>query len=131
MRIAKREAIFRRWTQPDHMPAVSVIMLAWNSGPLLLEAAASILDQSLADLELVLVDNGSTDGAVDRLLAARPDPRIRLLRHPRNLGIAEGVQSAKPLCRAPWIALMDADDRAHPLRLELQLRAAAADPTLV
>lgn len=112
------------------MPAVSVILLAWNSGPLLLGAARSVLDQTMGDLELVLVDNGSSDGAVDELLRVRPDPRIRLLRHPRNLGIAAGLESAKPLCRAPWIALMDADDQSHPLRLELQLRAAAADPAL-
>lgn len=111
-------------------PLVSVVMLAWNSGEYLAEAVASVLDQSEANLELVLVDNGSTDGAVERVRAQRPDPRLRCFRQESNLGIAAGTNLAVQHCRAPWIALHDADDRSHPLRLELQLRAAAADPTL-
>lgn len=112
------------------MPTVSVIMVTWNQGDYLLEAAGSILDQSMPDLELVLVDNHSTDGSVDRLLALRPDRRIRLVRHDDNLGIARGLNAAVAQCTAPWIAVMDADDRSHPLRLELQLRGCAADPSL-
>lgn len=105
-------------------------MVTWNQGDYLLEAAGSILDQSWRDLELVLVDNHSTDGSVERLLAQRPDPRLRLIRHDDNLGIARGLNAGVAQCTAPWIAVMDADDRSHPLRLELQLRASAAEPAL-
>lgn len=112
------------------MPTVSVIMLAWNQGALLHEAVGSILDQSMSDLELVLVDNGSTDGEVARVLAARPDPRIRVFRQETNLGVAAGANFGIEQSRSPWIAIMDSDDRSHRLRLELQLLAAAADPTL-
>lgn len=105
-------------------------MVTWNQGDYLLEAAGSILDQSLRDLELVLVDNHSTDGSVERLLAQRPDPRIKLIRHDDNLGIARGLNAGIAQCAAPWIAVTDADDRSHPLRLELQVRAIAADPAL-
>ena len=112
------------------MPSVSVIILAWNSGDFLRAAVDALIAQTMTDWQLVLVDNGSTDGSVDRLLTERHDPRIHLLRHPQNLGIGAGTQSALALCRAPWIAIMDSDDCSHPMRLELQLRAAAADPTL-
>lgn len=112
------------------MPKVSVIILAWNCGDYLLESVGSILDQTMSDLEVVLVDNASTDGSVERLLAARPDPRIRLLRQERNLGIAGGNNLALRHCRSPWVAIMDGDDRAHPARLELAMRAADACPDL-
>ena len=105
-------------------------MLAWNSGEYLAEAVASVLDQTAADLELVLVDNGSTDGAVERVCAQWPDPRLRCFRQETNLGIAAGTNFAVQHCRAPWIMIHDADDRSHPMRLELQLRAAAAEPSL-
>jgi glycosyltransferase involved in cell wall biosynthesis len=112
------------------MPAVSVILLAWNTGALLRPAVESILDQTMGDLELIIVDNGSVDGCVDQVLAARPDPRVRVLRHPTNLGIGAGTASGIAIATAPWIALNDADDRSHPMRLELQLQAARADPSL-
>lgn len=112
------------------MPQISVIILAIRGEPLLRPAVDSILDQTMSDLELVLVDNGAPAGAVDGICAARRDPRIKRVRNPRNLGIAGGMRAAVPHCIAPWIALMDDDDVSHPLRLELQLRAAAADPSL-
>lgn len=112
------------------MPQVSVIVLAWDSGDYLREAVGSLLDQTMPDLEIVLVDNGSTDGCVERLQAARPDPRIRVFRQERNLGMAGGTNFAIEHCRSPWIAILDGDDRSHPLRLELALRAAEACPEL-
>lgn len=112
------------------MPAVSVILLAWNSGRLLQGAVDSVLDQTMRDVELIIVDNGSTDGAVEQVLARRPDPRVKVLRHAENLGIGAGTASAVALCTAPWIALMDSDDESHPMRFELQLKAAEADPSL-
>ena len=69
------------------MPAVSVIMLAWNSGALLRPAVESILDQTMADLELVIVDNGSTDGAPE-LARARG---ARVIPMGRNAGFAAAV----------------------------------------
>jgi glycosyltransferase involved in cell wall biosynthesis len=110
------------------MPSVSVIMLAWNNGPLLRIAAGSILDQTMRELELVLVDNFSTDGSVDRLLAERPDSRIKVIRPPGPASAGAGYTLGAAQSTAPWIAIMDADDVAHPLRLELQLKAAATEP---
>jgi len=112
------------------MPTVSVIILAWNSGDFLKTAVASILNQTLSDLELLIVDNGSADGSVERALRARPDLRIRVLRQETNLGVAAGHNLGIAAARSPWVAIMDADDWSHPMRLELQLKAMAADPSL-
>lgn len=112
------------------MPAVSVIVLAWNSGRYLHTAVGSILDQTMHDLEVVLVDNGSVDGAVEELQRLRPDPRLRVFRQETNLGVAGGINFGVRQATAPWIAIMDSDDWSHPRRLETQLQAAAVDPTL-
>ena len=112
------------------MPAVSVIMLAWNSGAHLDEAVGSILGQTMSDLEVVLVDNGTTDGSVDELLRRRQDARLHVFRQGKNLGIALGTNLGISQARGSWIAMMDCDDRAHPMRLEMELSAATADPSL-
>lgn len=112
------------------MPAVSVIILAWNSGRYLRTAVDSILAQTMADLELVLVDNGSTDGSVEELQRTCSDPRLRILRQAANLGVAAGTNLGVREARSPWVAILDSDDWSHPRRLEFQLAAAAVDPAL-
>jgi glycosyltransferase involved in cell wall biosynthesis len=112
------------------MPTVSVIMLAFNKGPYLAAAIDSILAQTMRDFELVLVDDASTDGSVEKVLATRTDSRIRFIRNKENLGMAPSYMRAIPMCGSPWIAIMDADDISHPMRLEIQLSALSADPSL-
>ncbi len=112
------------------MPAVSVIILAWNRGRYLQTAVGSILDQTMRDLEVVVMDNGSTDGSVEELERSRPDPRLRIFRLGKNLGVATATNLGVTYATAPWIAIMDSDDWSHPRRLEAQLQAAAIDPTL-
>lgn len=75
------------------MPKVSGIILAWNCGDYLLESVGRILNQTMSDLEVVLVDNASTDGSVERLLATKADPRVRLFRQVRNLGVPVGISA--------------------------------------
>jgi glycosyltransferase involved in cell wall biosynthesis len=101
-----------------------------NAGSFLAKAVDSIVRQTLSDLELLIVDDGSTDGALDDLISKGCDARIRVFRNPRNLGIGASYAFAIPLCESPWIALMDSDDIAHPMRLKFQLEALAADPSL-
>jgi glycosyltransferase involved in cell wall biosynthesis len=112
------------------MPTVSVIMLTRNAGPYLEKAVDSILRQTFSDLELLIVDDGSTDGALDALISKGCDARIRIFRNPKNLGIGASFAIAIPKCESPWTALMDSDDIAHPMRLKFQLDALAADPSL-
>ena len=111
------------------MPAVSVVMPVYNEAAFVEAAVQSVLRQTVSDLELVIVDNGSTDdspGALRRI----SDPRVRVFRNPRNLGSAAAGNRAVRESRAALIARMDADDIAFPHRLEKQLAAFAAQPKL-
>ena len=93
-------------------------------------AARTILRQTVRDLVLVVVDDGSADATAALLdgLAAR-DPRVLVLRGPGE-GIARALNRGLARCDAPLVARMDADDLAHPRRLERQLLALAADRAL-
>lgn len=111
------------------MPAVSVLMAFHRVTPFLRPAVRSVLDQSLRDLELVLVDNGTGQGLA-ALGEEGADPRIRLIRHETNLGITAAHNAAVAASRGEFIALLDYDDLALPTRLEKQLAALRADPRL-
>lgn len=102
------------------MPAISVIMGVHNGGPYLAEAVASIRAQTFQDWEMVLVENGSTDGAVDALAATLTDPRIRIVRHGQALSPGGSLKVACDLAAGDYLAVLDQDDLALPRRLELQ-----------
>ena len=112
------------------MPRVSVLMPARDAARTVRAAAASILRQTERDLSLVCVDDGSTDGTPEVLarLAAR-DRRVRIVRGPGE-GIARALQRGLALCDSEIVARMDADDVAHPSRLERQTEALDADGSL-
>lgn len=111
------------------VPTVSVVMPVYNEGAFVAAAVESVLRQTLTDLELVIVDNGSTDDTPEILSRIR-DPRVRMFRNPRNLGSAAAGNRAVRESRAALIARMDADDVALPHRLEKQLSVFVARPTL-
>jgi glycosyltransferase involved in cell wall biosynthesis len=103
------------------MPLVSVLMPCYNAADTLGEALESLSGQTLGNFEVIAVDDGSDDGTLD-ILAARTaqDRRVRILRQPHQ-GIVSALNNGLAACRAHYIARMDADDRAHPTRLERQL----------
>lgn len=111
------------------MPIVSVVMPVYNEASFVEAAIQSVLRQTLSDLELVIVDNGSTDQSPE-ILRSITDPRVRVLRNPHNLGSAAAGNRAVRESRAALIARLDADDLALPNRLEKQLAAFAAEPKL-
>lgn len=91
------------------------------------EALASLAAQTLADHEVVVVDDGSTDGSAALAEAhARRDRRVRVLRQ-RALGLVAALERARAEARAPLLARMDGDDVALPERLELQAAAIEAE----
>lgn len=105
------------------IPTVSVIVPAYNAARWIGRTLASVAAQTVRDIEILVIDDGSTDETADivRRLAVT-DPRIRLIQHPnsrvtrtRNRGIAEAA--------APFIAPIDSDDLWHPTRLEAHLAA--------
>lgn len=106
----------------DPKPRVSVVMAAYNGARHLREAVDSILGQTLQELELIVVDDASTDETPEILAAyARSDPRVSVLRNATNLGPFVSGNLGLAAARAPIIARMDSDDISHPDRLALQV----------
>lgn len=106
-------------------PLVSVLMPVRDGGEWLAGAVASVLAQSWRNLELLVIDDHSRDGAVDRL--PRSDLRLRILPSPAD-GIVTALNHGLAAARGDWIARMDADDVCAPERLSLQLDYAATHP---
>ena len=109
------------------MPLVSIIVPTFNCAHLIGNAVASAQAQSESRIEIIVVDDASTDGtaAVVEGLAAR-DARIRLLRMERNGGPGAARNAGLDAAGGEWVALLDADDRYHPQRLRRLLDAAAS-----
>jgi hypothetical protein len=113
-------------------PAVSVVMPAHNARPYVEESVASILGQTFEDFELVILENGSSDGTAELLeRLALTDPRIRVVPGAQHIGHARASAAAVAESRAPIVARMDADDVSHPRRLERQLHALERHPGAV
>jgi len=102
-------------------PTVSVLMPNHNGGVWLAEAIESLLDQTLGDLELIVVDDGSTDGSPELLLAfAGRDARVRPVCLAK-VGVVAARNRALAEARGAFIACLDSDDIALPGRLERQV----------
>lgn len=112
------------------MCRISIITALHNKGPYIAETIASVRDQTLADWEMIVVENGSTDDGPEQVEAiATQEPRIRLIRAPESVrgpGAARnlGVDQAK----GEWVLFLDADDLIEPHHLELLLKAAGLQP---
>ena len=104
------------------IPAVSVVLCTHNGSRYLDRAIWSIRRQTLTDLELIVIDDGSTDGTPGILERhAADDARVRIART-EHLGLAEARNRGLTLARSRWVALMDDDDVSLPERLDHQLR---------
>lgn len=104
------------------LPKVSVLMPVYNAERYLATAVQSILDQSFADVELILIDDGSSDNSLAILRGfERHDPRVRLISRP-NTGYVIALNEMIELATGQYLARMDSDDIALPDRLEKQVR---------
>jgi hypothetical protein len=108
-------------------PTVTVLLPAYNAETWLREAVDSVLHQSFADFELLIIDDGSTD-RTERLLGEYSDSRIRVVRHERNRGLIPSLNHGFELARGRLVARMDADDVAQRRRLGLQVAFMDANP---
>lgn len=112
-------------------PRVTVVMPVFNAEAHLAEAVRSVLGQTLKELEVVAVDDGSRDGShaiLERF--ARADRRLKVVANDRNLGGSAARNIGWRLSRAPYIACMDADDVALPDRLSRQVAFLDAHPSV-
>jgi glycosyltransferase involved in cell wall biosynthesis len=105
-------------------PDVAVVIPAFNPGEYLTESVASALTQSMTNIEVVVVDDGSDNDAFPRLPA---DPRLRNVRQPQQ-GVSVARNRGVLETSAPLIAFLDADDRWLPTKLERQLVALSGCP---
>lgn len=108
-------------------PTVSVVMTSYNHEKYVVEAAQSVLSQSFADLEFVIVDDFSTDGSLSRL-AKINDPRVRIYALPQNIGGAAALNFAIQQTRGEYVAIINSDDVWMRHKLERQLAAFAEKP---
>ncbi|MBL8635048.1 MAG: glycosyltransferase [Myxococcales bacterium] len=117
--------------QANQLPRISVLLPVYNAAPYVEEAVRSILAQTVTDFELIVIDDGSTDGSGELLTAlADEDSRIRLVRRP-NTGIVGALNEALGLARADLVARMDADDIAWPTRFAKQAAYLSQHPECV
>jgi len=98
---------------------ISVIMPAYNVQAYISQAIESVIQQSLTNWELIIVDDGSRDNTRDRIVPFLKDKRIRLVTR-ENSGVSRARNCAIQRASGNWIAFLDADDRWLPDKLEIQ-----------
>lgn len=101
-------------------PLVSVVIPVYNGEIFLQEAIDSILTQSYSNIELILVNDASSDGSID-IIHSFNDKRIIYLENPKNLGIGLSRKIGIEHAKGKYIALLDQDDIAYPDRLQKQV----------
>lgn len=109
---------------------ISVVMGTYQSAPTLERACRSILDGDYKDLELIVVDDGSTDDTPAILQELSGDDRVVAIRLESNHGLTYCLNLALSKAKGEYIARMDADDYSHPTRLGEELAFLQANPQL-
>ncbi len=111
-------------------PTVSVLLPCYNADPFLDDCMASLRAQTFTDIEILAVDDGSTDGTLQLLQRwADRDPRVRVLTGAHR-GLIAALQAAAAAARGRYLARMDADDLAEPARLAAQIEFLETRPAL-
>ena len=100
---------------------VTIGISFYNSETTLGDAVRSIFAQTFKDWELILIDDGSTDGSL-RIARSIDDPRVSVLSDGKNLGPPARLTQLSDIANGKYLARMDADDMMHPLRIEKQVQ---------
>lgn len=116
-------------SQGDAPPLMTVAMPVYNAGKSLRMAVLSIVKQTFTDWELLIVDDGSTDNAL-QYIADIEDARIRICRDGENKGLAARLNECIDLARGKYLARMDQDDVSYPERFARQIAALQNDSML-
>lgn len=107
-------------------PLVSVVLPVYNGGAYLWESIQSILSQTYDNFELIIIDDGSTDGSASNIEKFQ-DARIRFQRQ-ANKGLPATLNVAIAMSHGEYVARQDADDVSHPTRLEKQVAFLGSNP---
>jgi glycosyltransferase involved in cell wall biosynthesis len=108
------------------MPKVSVVIPSYNHASYVADAVTSVLNQSEPDLELIVVDDGSSDNTIE-ILQAVPDPRLRVISQ-SNQGAHAAINRGLREAAGKYLAILNSDDAYHPNRLEKALAILDTDP---
>lgn len=108
------------------MPLISVIIPAYNSATTIKKTIESVLNQTFTDLELIVINDGSTDSTLVTVESIK-DERLKVFSYP-NSGVAESRNRGIALSKSDFISFIDADDLWTPDKLERQLRALQSEP---
>jgi GT2 family glycosyltransferase len=108
-------------------PSVSVIIVNYNAGSLLSACVEAVLKSSVP-LEVIVSDNGSTDGSIDHLLCINQDQDLRVVENGVNLGFAAGNNQVLPYARGEWILFLNPDCQIELDTIEKVQRAMMARP---
>jgi len=109
------------------MPKVAIIIAVLNGIKTIGKSIESAQCQTEKDIEIVVIDDGSTDGTADYVKGfAETDPRIKIIKLEKNGGAAAATNIAIEQATGEWIAILDADDWYEPERIDILLKAAAA-----
>jgi glycosyltransferase involved in cell wall biosynthesis len=110
-------------------PRISVLMAVYNGEKYLKEAIDSVLNQTFADFEFIIVNDGSTDSS-QKIIKSYSDPRIRLIDNEKNLGLMKSLNKGIKLANGEFIARMDGDDICFSERFEKQLKFLEKHPEI-
>ncbi len=108
--------------KPDPKLSISVVIPTFNYARFLREAIDSALAQTFSPLEIIVIDDGSTDNTAEVMTAYASDSRVRYLRQ-ENRGLSAARNAGVRAARGEFIALLDADDRWKPEKLSRQMAA--------
>ncbi len=112
-------------------PDVSVIIPTFNRARKVVRSISSVLDQTLTNYEIIIVDDGSSDGTANALAQFKHNSKVKCLSHPKNLGVSAARNNGIMASRAPLLAFLDSDDYWLPEKLAVQVRFFRQNPKAV
>jgi glycosyltransferase involved in cell wall biosynthesis len=113
----------------DEFPLVSVVICVYNAGEYLRPSLLSVLHQTYHKIEILIIDDGSTDGCLNSVRDLLADGRVRFY-HQSNATKPVALNRALDQIRGQFYAIHDADDISYPTRIEMQVRALLDRPSL-
>ena len=110
-------------------PVISVIISAYNSENFIKEAIDSVLSQTFTDFEFIIINDASTD-STESIIKSYDDPRIKLIKNDKNIGLTKSLNIGIELAKGKYIARMDADDISFPERFQKQFDFMEQNPDI-